>query len=95
MEYNRILKQGSYIYIETPAPDCDRQFESNPNHYSILGNKQLSALIQRTGFKIVKMEAMDFKVTLPSITNEDGTPKELDEKYYCLLAVKDRPLDIK
>jgi SAM-dependent methyltransferase len=95
MEYNRILKQGSYIYIEVPAPDCDRKHEYNLNHYSILGEHQLSALLQRTGFKIDRMEAMEFGISIPNVNNEDGTPKEFKEKYFCIIASKDRPLDIK
>lgn len=95
IEYNRVLKQGSYIYIEIPAPECDRKHEYNLNHYSILGVSQLTALLQRAGFKVVTMEAMDFSVSIKDINNDDGTPKEFKEKYYCLVAVKDRPLDIK
>lgn len=95
MEYNRILKQGSKIYIEAPAPNCDRKFEYNINHYSILGEHQLIALLQRTGFKVEKMEAMEFNVGLPNQNNEDGTPKEFKEKYFCVIATKDRPLDLK
>ena len=38
MEYNRILKQGSRIYIEVPAPDNDRKHEFNLNHYSIFAS---------------------------------------------------------
>ena len=52
MEYNRILKQGGRIYIEVPAPDCDRMHEFNLNHYSILGQNQLAALLTRTGKQI-------------------------------------------
>ena len=51
MEYNRILKQGSKIYIEVPAPDNDRKHEFNLNHYSIFGSTQLAALLQRTNPK--------------------------------------------
>ncbi len=95
MEYNRVLKQGSKIYIEVPAPACDRKHEYNPNHYSILGEDQLMALLNRTGFKIDNFQAIEFKIALPTVTNEDGTPKEFTERYFCIVATKDRPLDIK
>jgi len=95
MEYNRILKQGSRIYIEVPAPACDRKHEYNPNHYSILGQDQLIALLNRTGFRIDQFQAVEFGVALPNVTNDDGTPKEFKERYYCIVATKDRPLDIK
>ncbi len=95
MEYNRVLKQGSYIYIEVPAPDCDRKHEFNTNHYSILGETQLVALLQRCGFAIKEFQAIEFGIGIPNVTNEDGTLKEFKEKYFCVVAQKDRPLDIK
>ena len=52
MEYNRILKQHGKIYIEVPAPNCVRKHEFNLNHYSIFGEQQLAALLNRTGFDI-------------------------------------------
>ena len=95
MEYNRVLKQGSRIYLEVPAPECDRKHEFNPNHYSILGESQLVALLQRCGFKVEVFQAIEFGIGIPNVNNEDGTLKEFKEKYYCVVAVKDRPLDIK
>lgn len=92
MEYNRILKQGGRIYIEVPAPDCDRMHEFNLNHYSILGQNQLAALLTRTGFNIEKFNNLEFDLSVP---DKDGNPKNVREKYYCILAVKQRPLDIK
>jgi len=92
MEYNRILKQGGKIYIEVPQPDCDRQHEFNLNHYSILGHNMLGALLQRTGFNIDKFNNIDFDL---NITQPDGTENTVKEKYYCIVATKQRPLDIK
>lgn len=95
MEYNRILKQNSRMYIEVPAPDCDRKHEYNANHYSILGEHQLVALLLRCGFKIEQFQAIEFGIGIPGQNNEDGTMKEFKERYYCIVVVKDRPLDIK
>ena len=93
MEYNRILKQGAKIYIEVPAPDCDRQHEYNLNHYSILGSSQLGALLQRCGFNIDMFNNLEFDLNIP---NADGeTTTKVTEKYYCIVATKARPLDIK
>lgn len=92
MEYNRILKQGGKIYIEVPAPDCDRKHEFNLNHYSILGQNQLAALLVRTGFNIEKFNNLEFDLNVPD--GEDKT-KTVREKFYCVLATKQRPLDIK
>ena len=92
MEYNRILKQGSKIYIEVPAPDNDRKHEFNLNHYSILGHEQLQALLQRTGFEIESFDNLEFDLQIPQ---KDGTTVPCTEHYYCIVVNKARPLDIK
>jgi SAM-dependent methyltransferase len=94
MEYNRVLKQGSKIYIEVPAPDCDRKHEYNWNHYSILGANQLAALLQRTGFNIDSFNNLEFDLNVPNPENPEETSKAT-EKYYCIVATKVRHLDIK
>lgn len=93
MEYNRVLKQNASIYIEVPAPDCDRKHENNPNHYSILGSSQLAALLVRTGFDIEKFNNIEFDLTVG--TDDEGNPIKAREKYYAILAHKRRPLDVK
>jgi SAM-dependent methyltransferase len=93
MEYNRVLKQNASIYIEVPAPDCDRKHENNPNHYSILGSSQLAALLVRTGFDIEKFNNIEFDLTVG--TDDEGNPVKAREKYYAILATKRRPLDVK
>jgi SAM-dependent methyltransferase len=93
MEYNRVLKQGSKMYIEVPAPDCERKHEWNLNHYSILGTEQLAALLVRTGFNIDKFETLDFDVEFAEPNPENL--KNAKEKFYCIVATKQRPLDIK
>lgn len=92
MEYNRVLKQGSKMYIEVPAPDCERQHEFNVNHYSILGNNQLGALLIRCGFTVDVFNNLEFDL---NFTAEDGTAKAVREKFYCIVVTKSRPLDIK
>lgn len=92
MEYNRVLKQGSQIYIEVPAPDCERKHEWNLNHYSIFGEQQLAALLVRTGFNINKFNTMEFTLGIPE---ENGEVKSVKERFYCIVATKQRPLDIK
>jgi len=94
MEYNRVLKQFGKIYIEVPQPGCERRHEQNLNHYSILGQDQLAALIVRTGFNIDKFENFEFDIEFPD--PEDGEKKiTAREKFYCIVATKQRPLDIK
>jgi hypothetical protein len=94
MEYNRILKQGSKIYIEVPAPDSDRKHEYNLNHYSIFGANQLAALLQRTGFNIDQFNNLEFDLNIPNPEDPEN-PTKASEKYYCIVATKARPLDIK
>ena len=94
MEYNRVLKQGGKLYIEVPAPDCERKHEWNLNHYSILGEQQLAALLDRTGFAINKFENFEFSLNTPNSEDEEN-PVLMKEKYYCVVATKARPLDIK
>ena len=91
MEYNRVLKQGAKMYIEVPAPDCERRHEFNLNHYSILGTQQLAALLMRTGFKIDAFNNMEFELNVPAGDEE----KKVKEHYYCIVVTKAKPLDIK
>jgi SAM-dependent methyltransferase len=93
MEYNRVLKQFGKIYIEVPAPDCDRKHEWNLNHYSILGKEQLVALLHRAGFDVEMFNTIEFDLQVG--TKEDGTPATAREKFFCLVAEKKRPLDVK
>ena len=97
MEYNRVLKQGSKIYIEVPAPDCERKHEYNLNHYSILGSTQLAALLTRCGFDIDSFNNFEFDLTSPDPKDPDNPDKKIQmkETYYCIVATKARPLDIK
>ena len=92
IEYNRVLKQGGYVYIEVPAPGCERQHEYNLNHYSILGEQMLAGLLQRAGFGITKFNVLEFDL---NIAQADGTTKPVREKFFCILARKVQPLDIK
>lgn len=93
VEYNRVLKQNSMMYIEVPAPGCDRRHEWNLNHYSIFEQQQLAALLHRTGFDVLAWNNIEFDLQVGQ--NEDGTTKTARERYYSILVKKARPLDIK
>lgn len=92
MEYNRLLKLKGKIYIETPAPDCERGHEYHPNHYSIMGQNQLKAILKRTGFEIDIFNTVEFDLNYPLADKPDNSFKE---KYYCIVATKTRPIDVK
>ena len=94
IEYNRVLKQYGKIFIEVPAPDCERKHEWNSNHYSILGSEQLAALLVRTGFRIDYFNLLEFDVDIKDPNNNDKVTKS-KEKFYVVMATKEKPLDIK
>jgi SAM-dependent methyltransferase len=93
IEYNRLLKLKGRIFIEVPSPECERPHEYNPNHYSIMGHRQLDALLTRTGFKVERFNDIEFDLT--STADKDKEPKTVKEKYFAILATKKNPLDIK
>jgi len=101
MEYNRVLKQGSKIYIEVPTPNNVRKHEWNTNHYSILGEQQLAALLNRCGFVTSSFDIFTFDLNIPVNENipidtkDASTFTQVKEEFYCIVATKDRPLDIK
>jgi SAM-dependent methyltransferase len=101
MEYNRVLKQGSKIYIEVPATNQSRRHEWNNNHYSVLGNEQLAALLNRTGFSVNTFDNFQFELNVPIDgvvkvdANDPSTYTTVLETYLCIVATKERPLDIK
>lgn len=96
IEFNRLLKLGSYIYIEVPTPDNERKHEFNANHYSVLGSNQLHALLVRTGFKIEQFEQIDFGCEITLNPNDPNSEKQpLTERFYCIVAKKQQTLDIK
>jgi hypothetical protein len=80
------------MYIEVPAPDCERKHEWNLNHYSIMGSNQIIALLQRTGFDVNAFNGLDFDLSIP---DQNGNNKSVKERFYCILVTKQRPLDIK
>jgi 2-polyprenyl-3-methyl-5-hydroxy-6-metoxy-1,4-benzoquinol methylase len=91
IECNRVLKQFGKMYIEMPAPDCERKHEWNKNHYSILGSEQLNALLERTGFKVDYFNKVTFAVDIPT----EEKHKNYVENFYVLMVTKQKPLDIK
>ena len=84
MEYNRILKMGAKMYIETPCPDSDdRMHENNVNHYSVMGARMLHNLIARAGFKIDGA----FDLNMPIVNQETG--KQMQETGFGVIAIKE------
>lgn len=92
MEYNRLLKQNGKLYLELPQPNCERLHEYNLNHYSILGENQLVALLTRCGFNIDVFNKLEFDIQGKHENGETFTAKE---KFFCIMVTKARPLDIK
>lgn len=95
MEYNRVLKQNGHLYIEVPCPGTERKHEYNINHYSILGDYQLAALLERTGFGIIKFDTIEFDIEVPKDVAGTEENQIFREKYFCVLVNKVKPLDVK
>lgn len=92
MEFNRLLKQHGRMYIEVPAPSSQRKFEYNLNHYSIMGEDMLMALLIRTGFNVDTFNIIEFEA---AVKDSEDPEQKIKEKYFTLLITKKRPLDIK
>jgi SAM-dependent methyltransferase len=92
MEYNRLLKQFGKMYIELPAPGAQRKFEYNLNHYSVLGEDMIVALLERTGFKIDFFNIMEFDA---EVNVSEDKREQIKEKYFSIMVTKQKPLDIK
>lgn len=88
LEYNRVLKPKGKLYIEVPAPDCDRPHEDNLNHYSIMGRKMWLSLLKRSGFDVSWYD-YQFPVQFA------GSEEVLTEKYYIFVCTRSRSVDVK
>ncbi len=59
-EFHQVLKPGGILYAEMPAPGTTSCHESNPNHYSVMGEQMWLNLIARAGFDITDARKMEF-----------------------------------
>jgi SAM-dependent methyltransferase len=60
-EFHRLLKPDGLLYLEVPSPDTACNHEANKNHYSVLGQRAWSCLIDRAGFDIIEAKRLDIK----------------------------------
>ena len=81
LEFNRVLKQGGRMYVEVPAPECPREHEFNPNHYSVLTPKMWFSLFKKSGFKVDSCEELGLELM-------DGD-KKIPESNICFMLTKD------
>lgn len=84
IEFNRVLKKGGFLYVEVPAPNCDRVHEGNPNHFSILGDRMWVNLFVRAGFTL-----KDYRQLAFDIQDAGNTMKET---FYCFVLQKEKTL---
>lgn len=61
-EFSRVLKPGGMLYMEVPAPETCCRHELNPNHYSVFPKSSWKALLERSGFMIIKYVDYNFEV---------------------------------
>lgn len=81
-EFNRVLKMGGKVYVEVPAPDCQRGHEFNDNHYSIFGLNMWIALFNRAGLQPELVDKFEFQLKV-----ED---KDVPETYLIFILEKTR-----
>lgn len=84
IEFNRLLKTGGFLYVEVPAPNCDRVHEANPNHFSILGDRMWVNLFARAGFKLKDYRQVAFDL--------QAEGKTMKETFYCFVLQKENTL---
>lgn len=60
--FHRVLVPGGTLYVEVPAPDTACHHETNPNHYSVLGQSAWLSLMQRAGFELLDGIQISFAV---------------------------------
>lgn len=84
IEFNRVLKDGGFLYVEVPAPNCDRVHEANPNHFSILGDRMWVNLFTRAGFKLKDYRQVAFDIQIEG--------KNMKETFYCFVLQKENTL---
>jgi SAM-dependent methyltransferase len=60
--FQRVIRDGGYLYLEVPAPDTSCHHEQNPNHYSVLTKSSWLSHLKRTGFEMVLELSYKFDV---------------------------------
>lgn len=83
LEFHRILSQGGQAYIEMPSPKCTRLLESYDNHYSIMGPRQWTCLMQRAGFSVKDHGEINLE-----IHNKEDPAFRGDEIYEWYVLIK-------
>jgi len=66
-EFNRVMKEKAYAYIEVPWAESIHA--DNPNHYSILGKRSWLHLFRKARLSVLKDVVVEFELI-------DGTPDE-------------------
>lgn len=78
-EYNRVLREGKYAYVEVPQPDSIHI--ENPNHYSLFSDRGWRNL-----FKRAKLHLIGFTFYTLPYTFRPGV--SMDDYYYSYLLQK-------
>jgi SAM-dependent methyltransferase len=84
IEFNRVLADGGHLYVEVPAPNCERMHENNPNHFSILGDRMWANLFVRAGFQLKDYRQISFDLQMEE--------KSMKETFYCFVLTKEKTL---
>lgn len=82
-EFNRVMKQGGYLYVEVPAPNTIWNHQENPNHYSVFQASMWKSLIAWSGFALLSYEYVTYLVLSPE-------KKQGMDGFFSFIAYKPR-----
>lgn len=82
-KYFLLLRDNGVCYLEVPGAELQSKQETNPNHYSVLGQTMLKELIARTGFQILDQWSCDLDYTL-----QDGSELKDFDRWFCYVLRK-------
>lgn len=82
-KYHLLLRDNGICYLEVPGAELQSKQETNPNHYSVLGQTMLKELIARTGFQILDQWSCDLDYTL-----QDGSELKDFDRWFCYVLRK-------
>lgn len=82
-EYNRVLREGKYCYVEVPQPDSVHI--ENPNHYSLFSDRGWRNLFKRANLDLVGYTIYALPYRFPSGVT-------MDDYYYAYWLRKRAPV---
>jgi ubiquinone/menaquinone biosynthesis C-methylase UbiE len=63
-EFARVLRKQGILYVEVPMPRTSCKHETNPSHFSVMGEMMWASLIQRAGFDLIQAGPLNLTTPL-------------------------------